>query len=256
MAVPSEALVTTMRTNQKYLTLRTAEGSLARRFVLVANMEASDGGAAIVAGNERVLRARLWDAQFFWDQDRKRRSRAACPRWRGWCSTPSWARRRSGSSGWWRSLAPLVPHVPGADRMLAERAALLAKADLVTGMVGEFPELQGVMGGHYAAAQGELPRVALAIREHYGPKGPDDQCPTAPESIAVALADKLDSLVGFFAAGIRPTGTKDPFALRRAGARRDPAGVRERAAPATAAPDRRGQCRLWRLGSRASSHSS
>jgi glycyl-tRNA synthetase beta chain len=111
----------------------------------------------------------------------------------------------------------LVPHVPGADRTLAERAALLAKADLVTGMVGEFPELQGIMGGHYARAQGEPAAVADAIRDHYAPKGPDDACPTAPDSVVVAVADKLDTLVGFFGAGIRPTGSKDPFALRRAG---------------------------------------
>jgi glycyl-tRNA synthetase beta chain len=110
----------------------------------------------------------------------------------------------------------LVPHVPEADRVLAERAALLAKADLVTGMVGEFPELQGIMGGHYARVQNEPEAVVAAIRDHYAPKGPEDTCPTAPESVVVALADKLDTLVGFFGVGIRPTGSKDPFALRRA----------------------------------------
>jgi glycyl-tRNA synthetase beta chain len=111
----------------------------------------------------------------------------------------------------------LVPHVPNAERASAERAALLAKADLRTGMVGEFPELQGVMGGHYACAQGENEGVAAAIAEQYAPKGPDDRCPSAPTSVVVALADKLDSLAGFFAADIKPTGSKDPFALRRAG---------------------------------------
>ncbi len=217
MTVPPEALVTTMRTNQKYLALRTPDGTLARRFVLVANMQASDGGAAIVAGNERVLRARLWDAKFFWDQDRKVALESRLP---GLARMVFHAELGSQGERVERLVAltgALVPRIPGADRLLAERAALLAKADLVSGMVGEFPELQGIMGGHYAAAQGEPEAVATAIREHYSPKGPDDRCPTAPASVAVALADKLDTLVGFFAAGIRPTGTKDPFALRRAG---------------------------------------
>ena len=217
MNLPPEALVTTMRTNQKYIALRTPDGALARQFVLVANLQASDGGAAIVAGNERVLRARLWDAKFFWDQDRKVALESRLP---GLARMVFHAELGSQGERVERLVAltsALVPLVPGADRMLAERAALLAKADLVSGMVGEFPELQGIMGGHYAAAQGESPEVALAIREHYSPKGPDDRCPTAPESVAVALADKLDTIVGFFAAGIRPTGTKDPFALRRAG---------------------------------------
>jgi glycyl-tRNA synthetase beta chain len=217
MTVPPEVLVTTMRNNQKYLALRSSDGSLARRFVLVANLEASDGGKAVVAGNERVLRARLWDARFFWDQDRKAMLESRLP---ALAKMVFHAELGSQGERVERLVAlssALVPHVPGADRTLAERAALLAKADLVTGMVGEFPELQGIMGGHYAAAQGEPPPVALAIREHYAPKGPDDRCPMAAESVVVALADKLDTLAGFFAAGIRPTGTKDPFALRRAG---------------------------------------
>ena len=217
MALPPEALVATMRTNQKYLALRTHEGGLARRFVLVANMEASDGGAAIVAGNERVLRARLWDARFFWEQDRKVSLESRLPDLDRMVfhaelgSQGQRVERLVALSG------ALVPFVPGADRTLAERAALLAKADLVTGMVGEFPELQGIMGGYYARAQGEPAEVATAIRDHYAPKGPDDACPSAPESVVVALADKLDMLAGFFGAGIRPTGSKDPFALRRAG---------------------------------------
>jgi glycyl-tRNA synthetase beta chain len=217
MALPPEALVTTMRTNQKYLALRTHEGGLARRFVLVANMEASDGGAAIVAGNERVLRARLWDARFFWEQDSKVSLERRLPDLDRMVfhaelgSQGQRVERLVALSG------ALVPFVPGADRTLAERAALLAKADLVTGMVGEFPELQGIMGGYYARAQGEPAEVATAIRDHYAPKGPDDACPSAPASVVVALADKLDMLAGFFGAGIRPTGSKDPFALRRAG---------------------------------------
>ncbi|MFZ1430143.1 MAG: glycine--tRNA ligase subunit beta [Geminicoccaceae bacterium] len=217
MELPAEVLVGTMRANQKYLTLRTKDGRLAPRFVIVANNVASDGGAAIVAGNERVLRARLWDARFFWDQDRKAALESRLPaldRMVFHADLGSLGQRVE------RLVAltgALVPYVPGADRTLAERAALLAKADLVTGMVGEFPELQGIMGGHYARAQGEPTAVADAIRDHYAPKGPDDACPTAPDSVVVALADKLDTLVGFFGAGIRPTGSKDPFALRRAG---------------------------------------
>ena len=217
MAVPPEALVTTMRANQKYLAMRTPMGELARRFVLVANMEASDGGAAIVAGNERVLRARLWDAKFFWDQDRKVALESRLP---GLDRVVFHAELGTQGQRVERLVAltgVLAPHVPGTDRATAERAALLAKADLVSGMVGEFPELQGIMGGHYATAQGEPAAVAAAIREQYSPKGPEDVCPAAPTSVAVALADRLDTLVGFFAAGIRPTGTKDPYALRRAG---------------------------------------
>lgn len=216
MELPAEVLVTTMRANQKYLALRHPDGSLAPRFIVVANTTARDGGAAIVAGNERVLRARLWDARFFWDQDRKLPLESRLP-----ALTRVVFHAELGTLGERveRLVAlagALVPAVPGADRALAERAALLAKADLVTGMVGEFPELQGVMGGHYARAQNEPEAVAAAIRDHYSPRGPDDRCPTAPESVVVALADKLDALAGFFAAGIRPTGSKDPFALRRA----------------------------------------
>ncbi|MEK0084823.1 glycine--tRNA ligase subunit beta [Benzoatithermus flavus] len=216
MSVPSEVLVSTMRANQKYLALRTKEGALAPRFVVVANMLARDGGAAIVAGNERVLRARLWDARFFWEQDRKVPLESRLP-----ALDKMVFHAELGSLGQRveRLVAlagVLVPHVPGADRLLAERAALLAKADLVTGMVGEFPELQGIMGAHYARVQNEPEAVVAAIRDHYAPKGPEDRCPTAPESVVVALADKLDTLVGFFGVGIRPTGSKDPFALRRA----------------------------------------
>jgi glycyl-tRNA synthetase beta chain len=216
MEVPPEVLVGTMRANQKYFALRTPDGTLAPRFVLVANTQAGDGGAAIVAGNERVLRARLWDARFFWELDRKSSLESRLPALEKMVfhaelgSLGERVERLVALSG------ALVPHVAGADRLLAERAALLAKADLVTGMVGEFPELQGIMGAHYARAQGEPEAVAAAIRDHYAPKGPDDRCPTAPESVVVALADKLDTLVGFFGAGIRPTGSKDPFALRRA----------------------------------------
>ena len=217
MELPAEVLVGTMRANQKYLTLRTAEGRLAPRFVLVANNLASDGGAAIVAGNERVLRARLWDARFFWEQDRRAPLESRLPALDKMVFHADLGSQGQRVERLVALAGALVPHVPGADRTLAERAALLAKADLVTGMVGEFPELQGIMGGHYARDQGEAAAVVDAVREHYSPKGPDDGCPAAPDSMVVALADKLDTLVGFFGAGIRPTGSKDPFALRRAG---------------------------------------
>ena len=217
MDIPSEVLVLTMRQNQRYLALETPDGRLAPRFVLVADIEPADGGAAIVAGNERVLRARLWDARFFWEQDKKQSLESRLPKLAAMVfheklgSQAERVERLVALAGF------LCPFVPGADRILAERAALLAKADLVTGMVGEFPELQGIMGAHYARVQGELEAVARAIAEHYAPKGPEDRCPKAPESVVLALADRIDHLVGFFAAGIRPTGTRDPFALRRAG---------------------------------------
>ena len=217
MALPAEALVGTMRANQKYLTMRTTEGALAPRFVVVANMAASDGGTAIVAGNERVLRARLWDARFFWDQDRKATLESRLPAMERMVFHAELGTQGQRVERLVALAGALVPYVPSADRAMSERAALLAKADLLTGMVGEFPELQGIMGGHYARVQGEPAAVAAAIRDHYAPKGPDDTCPSAPDSVVVALADKLDTLTGFFAADIRPTGSKDPFALRRAG---------------------------------------
>ena len=217
MAVPSEVLVTTMRNNQKYLALRDCDGVLAPPFVLVANLEASDGGAAIVAGNERVLRARLWDAQFFWDQDRKVSLESRLPALERMVfhaelgSHGERVERLVALSG------ALLPTCRGADRVLAERAALLAKADLVTGMVGEFPDCRASWVPLCRGCRVNSD-VSQAIREQYSPKGPDDTCPTSSAtSIVVALADKLDTLTGFFAAGIRPTGAKDPFALRRAG---------------------------------------
>lgn len=216
MEVPAEVLVTTMRTNQKYLALRRPDGALARHFVVIANMAARDGGAAIVAGNERVLRARLWDAKFFWDQDRKVTLESRLPALEGMVFHAKLGSLHDRAGRLMALSGSLAKYVPGADRELARRAGLLAKADLVTGMVGEFPELQGIMGGYYARADGEPEPVATAIRDQYAPKGPDDRCPDAPESVAVALAEKLDTLAGFFAAGIRPTGSKDPFGLRRA----------------------------------------
>lgn len=216
MNLPDEALVTSMRAHQKYFSLLNPDGSLAPRFVVIANTEASDGGAAIVAGNERVLRARLSDAAFFWDQDRKaplesRLDRLADSVFHAKLgSMAQKAERLSALSG------ALASFVPGCEPGDAVRAGRLAKADLVTEMVGEFPELQGAMGRHYALADGENAAVALAIADHYSPAGPTDNCPDAPVSAAVALADKLDTLAGFFAVGETPTGSRDPYALRRA----------------------------------------
>lgn len=215
MDLPAEVMRTSMRVNQRYFALRHPDGRAAPHFALVANIAASDGGAALVAGNERVLRARLSDARFFWDQDRKQRLEDFLPRLDGVTF-----HAKLGSQGQRvLRLARLAGHIAplvGADAALAERAALLCKADLASGMVGEFPELQGVMGGYYARAQGEDARVADAIAQHYRPLGPTDAVPTEPVAVAVALADKLDQLVGFFAVGEKPTGSSDPYALRRA----------------------------------------
>ncbi|MCH8096627.1 MAG: glycine--tRNA ligase subunit beta [Proteobacteria bacterium] len=215
MDLPDEVLTTSMRHHQKYFALTDAKGKLAPKFIVVANTEASDRGKAIVAGNERVLKARLSDAKFFWDQDRKEtlESRAGALKDRVFHaklgSVHDKVRRVE-------KLAGAVAEYCGADANEAKRAARLAKADLSTGMVAEFPELQGVMGRYYALNDGEAPEVAAAIAEHYSPQGPGDACPSAPVSIAVALADKIDTLVGFWAIDEKPTGSKDPFALRRA----------------------------------------
>ena len=216
MDLPPEVLTTAMRTHQKYFTLLNDDGSMAPRFALVSNMKTADGGAQIVAGNERVLRARLSDARFFWDQDRKqtlssRTTELADITFHAKLGTLDQKVDRM------QALAvEIAKHVPGADRDRVRAAARLAKADLVTGMVGEFPELQGVMGRYYALADGEHEDVADAIRDHYAPQGPNDACPSAPVSVAVALADKIDTLVGFWAIDETPTGSKDPYALRRA----------------------------------------
>ncbi|NJO37334.1 MAG: glycine--tRNA ligase subunit beta [Rhizobiales bacterium] len=216
MDLPPEVLVTSMRAHQKYLALEDESGKLAPRFVAIANLEAKDGGEAIVAGNERVLRARLWDAKFFWDQDGRRPLGELVPKlddivFHAKLGTVGDKVRRIQALAAW-----LAERIPGADPAQATRAAHLAKADLVSGMVGEFPELQGLMGRYYARKHGEPEQVAQAIGDHYAPEGPNDACPNAPQSVAVALADKLDTLAGFFAIDERPTGSKDPFALRRA----------------------------------------
>ena len=212
MDVPPEVLVTSMRSHQKYFSLLTRDGKLANRFLVVANMPAS-AQAQIVSGNQRVLRARLSDAKFFWDTDRRHTLDSWVPKlaerlyYQGLGTMEDKAKRLA-------SLAGHIAGLIGADAAQAARAGFLAKADLSSDMVGEFPELQGVMGRYYAGS--EAPEVAGAIGAHYSPAGPNDACPTAPVSVAVALADKIDTLAGFFGIGEKPTGSKDPFALRRA----------------------------------------
>jgi glycyl-tRNA synthetase beta chain len=224
--IPPEVIRATIRANQKCFVLRDAQGKLANRFLLVSNLVARDGGAAIAAGNGRVVRARLSDARHFWttdlgdlpdykDQGKPLDQRLAKLKALGIVfheKLGTQGERVERIAALARALAPAVGCVPD----LAARAAQLAKADLVTEMVGEFPELQGLMGRYYALAQGEDVNVAQAIEEHYKPQGPGDRAPTSPESIAVALADKLDTLVGFWAIDEKPTGSKDPYALRRA----------------------------------------
>lgn len=215
MDVPGEVLSTSMRSHQKYFSTLNADGSLAPYFVVVSNMSSADGGARITAGNERVLRARLSDAKFFWDQDRKHRLDSRVEKlkeriFHARLGTDFDKVERI------RALAAVIAGTIGADAAQVDRAAVLAKADLSTGMVGEFPELQGVMGRYYARNDGEAEAVAEAIADHYSPQGPSDRCPTAPVSVCVALADKIDTLAGFWGIDEKPTGSKDPFALRRA----------------------------------------
>lgn len=216
MILPDEVLSTSMRSHQKYFSVIFEDGKLAPFFVVVANMEASDGGAAIVAGNERVLRARLSDAKFFWDQDRKETLESRVPALAQMVFHQKLGTLEDKVTRLTALATEIVQWVPGADRDQVRSAATLCKADLTSGMVGEFAELQGIMGRYYALAEGEAAEVADAIAEHYSPAGPDDDCPTKPVSIAVSLADKLDTLVGFFGIDEKPTGSRDPFALRRA----------------------------------------
>jgi glycyl-tRNA synthetase beta chain len=255
LEVPREVIQLTMRTNQKYFACTDGEGNLAPNFVCTANIEASDGGASIIAGNERVLSARLSDAKFFWEQDLKiplenQAGKLAEIVFHEKLGTVADKVERIAKLARWLVEQGIVKPLPfrggvgvgdvmsappsdvrAADKphpnpspegegldlaALAERAARLCKADLVTQMVGEFPELQGLIGGHLARAQGEHPEVADAIRDHYKPVGQGDQAPTAPVTVVVGLADKLDTICAFFSADLRPTGSKDPFALRRA----------------------------------------
>jgi glycyl-tRNA synthetase beta chain len=216
MDVPPEILQTSMRTHQKYFALRDPKaGTLANRFAVVAGIVTEDGGKEIVAGNERVLRARLSDAKFFWDHDRKRTLESRVNDLKDIVFHAKLGTQLERVERV-EALAGEIAKLIGADVEKAKRAARLAKADLTTGVVGEFPELQGVIGCYYALHDGEPPEVADAIRDHYKPLGPNDQIPTAPVSVSVALADKLDSLFMFFNVGEKPTGSGDPFALRRA----------------------------------------
>ncbi|MCK7610809.1 glycine--tRNA ligase subunit beta [Roseibium sediminicola] len=216
LTIPDECIQLTIRVNQKCFVLKDpASGRLANRFVLISNIIAEDGGKLIVAGNEKVIRARLSDARFFWDTDLKTKLSDNLPK-----LDEVKFHEKLGSVGervqrliaLAAELAPIV----GADETKAKRAAELAKADLVSQMVFEFPELQGLMGRYYAQAQGEDASVATAIEEHYKPQGPSDSVPTDPVAVAVALAEKLDLLAGFWAIDEKPTGSKDPYALRRA----------------------------------------
>ncbi len=216
LAIPPEVIRATIRANQKCFVLRKpGTTDLANRFVLVSNIEARDGGVAIAAGNGRVIRARLSDAKFFYETDRAATLESRLPKFNDIVfheKLGTQAERIERIASLAAEIAPLV----GADVAEATEAARLAKLDLVTEMVGEFPELQGLMGRYYAAAEGKSPAVAAAIEEHYKPQGPSDRVPTNPVSIAVALADKLDTLTGFWAIDEKPTGSKDPYALRRA----------------------------------------
>ena len=216
MDLPDEVLTTAMRTHQKYFSLLDDAGRLAPRFIVVANTPGQVDGKDIVAGNERVLRARLADARYFWDQDRKRTLESRVPDLEQLVFHAKLGTVADKVPRMQALAAQVAGYTPGAESALAERAALLAKADLTTEMVGEFPELQGVMGRYYALADGENLDVAEAIAGHYAPQGPSDPCPTAPLGVAVALADKIDTLVGFWAIDEKPTGSRDPFALRRA----------------------------------------
>jgi len=216
MEVPQECLITSMRSHQKYFSCLKDDGTLAPRFVVVANKVAPDGGQAIIAGNERVLRARLSDAKFFWDQDLKKNLEDLLPK-----LDDMLFHAKLGSMGqkvqrMEKLAGELSSMIEGADLGLSCRAAHLAKADLVSEMVYEFPELQGIMGEYYARRKGEKDEVAQAIAQHYAPQGPSDECPSAPNSVVVSLADKIDTLVGFWSIDEKPTGSKDPFALRRA----------------------------------------
>ncbi len=216
LSIPGEVIRATIRNNQKCFVVRDpATGKLANKFVLTANIEASDGGQAIVAGNERVIRARLSDAKFFYETDLKTKLEDRLPRFEQIVfheKIGSQAERIERIEG----LAGEIASFVAADSEKAQRAAQLAKADLLTEVVGEFPELQGLMGKYYALAQGEDASVAAACEEHYKPQGPNDRVPTDPVSVAVALADKMDTLASFWAIDEKPTGSKDPYALRRA----------------------------------------
>ena len=216
LSLPPEVVRLSMKVHQKYFAVRDpSKDGLAPNFLVVANVEATDGGQALAAGNSRVLSARLNDARFFWDEDQKVGFDAWNDKLKGvtfHAKLGTLSERVDRIAALAREIAPLV----GADAAQAEQAARLSKADLASGMVSEFPELQGVMGGYYARLAGYPDAVAGAVRDHYKPQGPGDSVPTAPVTVAVAIAEKLDTLVGFFAIDEKPTGSRDPYALRRA----------------------------------------
>jgi glycyl-tRNA synthetase beta chain len=216
MDVPAEVLIVSMKVHQRYFATTKSDGALANRFVVVANNEARDGGRTIVSGNERVLRSRLADAKFFWDQDRKLRLEERLPALKDIVFHAKLGTQADRVQRIAALATALAEYIPGSDKVQIMMAAELCKADLVTGMVGEFPELQGVMGRYYALGEKLPGPVADAIGDHYAPAGPSDRCPSAPVSVAVALADKLDALVSFWSIGEKPTGSRDPYALRRA----------------------------------------
>ena len=216
MDVPSEVLTSAMRKHQKYFALATKAAEFSNRFALVANIETPDGGKAIVAGNERVLRARLSDAKFFWDQDRREKLASLIDKLSERVFQADLGTVHDKVVRLEVLAVLLSSSINGADAADVRRAAQLCKADLSTGMVGEFPDLQGVMGRYYARQDNESDAVCESIAEHYSPLGPSDICPSAPVSVCIALADKIDTLVGFFGIDQKPTGSKDPYALRRA----------------------------------------
>src|SRR5579883_250021 len=216
LSIPPEVIRTTIRVNQKCFVLRDPQtAALVDKFILVANIEAPDGGKAIIGGNERVIRARLSDAKFFYETDLETRLEDRLHKFEHIVFHEKLGTQAERIARIGRLAAELAP-VVGADVSTVERAAKLCKADLLTDVVGEFPELQGLMGRYYAEAQGEDEAVAHACEDHYKPRGPDDLVPSDPVAVAVALADKLDTLVGFWAIDEKPTGSKDPYALRRA----------------------------------------
>ncbi len=216
LAIPGEVIRATIRNNQKCFVVRDPKtGKLANKFILVANIEATDGGATIVAGNERVIRARLSDAKFFYQTDLKTKLEERLPKFDLIVFHEKLGTQAERIARIERLAAEIAPLV-GADAAKVKRAAKLAKADLLTEVVGEFPEVQGLMGKYYALAAGEDASVAAACEEHYKPQGPTDRVPTDPVSVSVALADKIDTLAGFWAIDEKPTGSKDPYALRRA----------------------------------------
>jgi glycyl-tRNA synthetase beta chain len=216
MGVPPEVLIVSMKTHLRQFVTTKPDGTLANRFVVVANNAARDGGKTIVDGNERVLRARLSDAKFFWDQDRKVRLEDRLPALKGIVFHAKLGTQAERVQRIAALATAVAEFVPNCDKTQVMMAAELCKTDLVSGMVGEFPELQGIMGRYYALGEKLPAAVADAIGDHYAPAGPNDRCPSAPVSVAVALADKLDALTSFWSIGEKPTGSRDPYALRRA----------------------------------------